>query len=109
MFNALRQICNHPAFLLKNLRTAEYIDFARCLNAFPPDYDSNNWSTSESGKLQTLAHMVTNFRSFKDKVVIVSQSLQVCLIYYYGAFISILVPSNDWNFVINSSIQNLSS
>uniref|UniRef100_A0AC34FN75 Uncharacterized protein n=1 Tax=Panagrolaimus sp. ES5 TaxID=591445 RepID=A0AC34FN75_9BILA len=77
MFNAFRQICNHPALLYKNIRTPEYIDFARCINAYPSDYDSVNLKCEESGKLATLAAMVVNFRNENDKTVIVSQSTQV--------------------------------
>uniref|UniRef100_A0A914YF19 DNA repair and recombination protein RAD54-like n=1 Tax=Panagrolaimus superbus TaxID=310955 RepID=A0A914YF19_9BILA len=78
MFNAFRQICNHPALLYKNVRTPEYIDFARCFNVYPIDYDSVNLKCEESGKLATLAAMVVNFRNESDKTVIVSQSTQ-CL------------------------------
>uniref|UniRef100_A0AC35EWJ6 Uncharacterized protein n=1 Tax=Panagrolaimus sp. PS1159 TaxID=55785 RepID=A0AC35EWJ6_9BILA len=78
MFNAFRQICNHPSLLHKNLGTPEYIDFARCFNAYPSDYDSVNLKCQESGKLATLAAMVVNFRNENDKTVIVSQSTQ-CL------------------------------
>uniref|UniRef100_A0A7E4VA18 DNA repair and recombination protein RAD54-like n=1 Tax=Panagrellus redivivus TaxID=6233 RepID=A0A7E4VA18_PANRE len=72
VLQALRHICNHPAFLYRNLTEGKFTELSRVLQAYPESFDMNSLQVCDSSKMRVLLRMVGSFRAAGDKTVIVS-------------------------------------
>ncbi|RUP49491.1 P-loop containing nucleoside triphosphate hydrolase protein [Jimgerdemannia flammicorona] len=99
---ALKKLCNSPSLIFDSATKAVdeepglsslYVD-SRCLDAYPPGFNSKTYDPVISGKLMILDRILAELRSStKEKVVLVSnytQTLDVlermCKQYSYGFF-----------------------
>ncbi|RUS22539.1 hypothetical protein BC937DRAFT_88569 [Endogone sp. FLAS-F59071] len=82
---ALKKLCNSPSLTFDSATKAidegvgSSLIYAesRCLDAFPPGFDSKKYDPVISGKLMVLDHILTELRaSTKEKVVLVSNYTQ---------------------------------